>query len=78
LKREDVRQCFDGVAARSRDDIAAAISKSVPALGHHLPKRRRHWEGEDRRLSVFTAAALALAYYHNGAAALLDDLRNAA
>jgi hypothetical protein len=58
---------FTGVAAHSRDDIAAAISKSVPALGHHLPKRRRQWDGEDRRrLSVFTAAALALAYYHNG------------
>ena len=69
---------FTGVAAHSRDDIAAAISKSVPALGHHLPRRRRQWDGEDRRLSVFTAAALALAHYHNGAAALLDDLRNTA
>jgi len=47
-------------------------------LRAHLPNKRKLWIGEDKRLSVFGASAVVLTHYHNGAAALLDDLRNAA
>ena len=50
----------------------------MPTLRTHLPDKRKHWNGEDKRLSVFAAAALVLTYYRNGATALLNDLRNAA
>jgi hypothetical protein len=43
-----------------------------------LPDRRKIWDGEDRRLSVFSAAAVVLTHYQNGATAFLNDLRNAA
>lgn len=78
LRRSDVQKTFELVNARTRDEIAEAVARHVPTLRAHLPDRRRQWNGEDKRLSVFCAAALVLAHYHNGAAALLDDLRNAA
>jgi hypothetical protein len=78
LKRSDVQRAFAAVGATTRDEIAEAVARHVLTLRVHLPNQRKQWNGEDRRLSVFAAAALVLAHYHNGAAALLDDLRNAA
>jgi hypothetical protein len=79
LKRSDVQRTFEFVGAKTRDEIAEAVAAHVPTLRTHLPSRRKPFgDGEDKRLSVFAAAALVLTHYHNGAAALLDDLRNAA
>lgn len=78
LTRADVQRIFSFVGARTREEIAAAVAQHLPALQARLPKKREVWAGEDRRMSLFAAAALVLAHYHNGAAALLDDLRNAA
>ena len=78
LKRADVQRAFATIGAKTRDEIAEAVARHVLTLRTHLPNRRKEWDAEDKRLSVFAAAALVLAHYHNGAAALLDDLRNAA
>ncbi len=77
-RREDVEKCFSHVKATTRDQIAAAVAEHLPALRVHLPKLRKPWDGEDKRLSVFAASALVLTHYQNGAAAFLEDLRNAA
>lgn len=76
--RQDVQRCFSVVEARSREEIAEAVARHLPALRPHLPPKRRPWDSEDKRLAVFTASALVLTHYQNGAAALLDDLRDAA
>jgi len=76
--RGDVERTFAKIGARSREEIAAAVAQHLPALRPRLPSPRKPWIGEDKRLSVFCASALALTHYQNGAAALLDDLRNAA
>jgi hypothetical protein len=78
LKRSSVQRVFAAVGAKTREEIAAAVAQQIPTLRIHLPKRRKQWDGEDKRLSVFSATALVFAHYENGAAALLDDLRNAA
>jgi hypothetical protein len=77
-RRLDVQNCFAYVKAITRDEIAAAVADHLPALQAHLPKRRTSWDSEDKRLSLFAAAALVLTHYQNGAAALLEDMRNAA
>lgn len=78
LKRADVQRAFAAIGAKTRDEVAEAVARHIPTLRTHLPDRRKQWNGEDKRLSVFAAGALVLAHYHNGAAALLDELRNAA
>ena len=77
-KRDDVQRSFAAVGARAREEIAEAVARNVPALRAHLPKRRKPWASEDKRLALFCASALVLTHYQNGAAALLDELRNAA
>lgn len=77
-KRSEIEQAFSEVGARSRQEIAEAVARELPAMQAHLPEPRRIWDSEDKRMAVFAACALALTYYRNGATALLDDLRDAA
>lgn len=76
--RATVQRAFEAVGARTREDIAAVLARHFPALALRLPKRRRPWEGEDKRLAIFNAAAVVIAHYHNGATALLDERGSAA
>jgi Holliday junction resolvasome RuvABC endonuclease subunit len=74
----DVRACFAGVGAWTRDEIAAAVARHVELLRNWLPKRRKPWESEHRRLAVYSAAALAITHYRLQSGRLLDGLDFAA
>lgn len=78
LSRQDVRACFARVGAVTRYEIAEAVARTLDAFRHRLPPRRRTWEKEDPRLSLFSAAALVLTHYGAASSKLLDDLRDAA
>jgi hypothetical protein len=78
LTREEVQAAFADVGARTREEIAHAIHRAVPALEYRLPKRRAPGDSERKALPMFSAVALVLTHYRNGGTALLDDLRNAA
>jgi hypothetical protein len=69
-KRAETRKAF---AAQTRDDIAEAVLRTLPALQVHYPGRRRPWEGEAGRLAIFTAAALVLTHFHAGANRVFED-----
>jgi Holliday junction resolvasome RuvABC endonuclease subunit len=72
--KDQVRACFAYVGARTRHEIARAVARHVEALNHQLPKLRRAWESEDRRMALFSAAALVLAHFQLDATGLLDQL----
>ena len=76
--RADVRDAFRVVEARTRDEIAEAVTRHVPALAPYLAQKRKAWDSEDSRLSRLSAAALVLTHYHFEATQFLDDLRKAA
>lgn len=78
LSREDVLGVFAPEGAVTRAEVALAVAAQVPALALRLPKPRRFDDGEAKALAMYDAAALVLAHYHNGATALLDELRDAA
>ena len=73
--RGDVQACFAAVGARTRDEIAAAVARHLDAFRHRLPKRREAWESEDRRMALFSAAALVLTHYQLGASRVFEDLK---
>ncbi len=77
-ERDAVQRTFEGVNARTREEIAVAVARHFPALLPRLPRKRRRWDSEDKRLAIFNATAAVLANYKNGAAALLNELRNTA
>jgi len=70
----DVKTCFASVGAQTRQEIAEAVARQVPAFDHKLPRPRTRWQGESRRMALFCAAALVLTHYQLGAQRLLDDL----
>jgi hypothetical protein len=76
--RADVRACFAVVGARTRPEIAAAVARQLDGFRHRLPKPRRVWESEDRRMALFAAVALMMTHYQRGADQVFDDVRRAA
>lgn len=73
-KRVDIEACFGTMGARTRQEIAEAVARQIDAFAHRLPKLRKPWHSEDRRMALFNAAALVLTHFQFGAATLFDDL----
>jgi len=62
LSREHVMQAFFIDGKGTKYTIAKVLAGRFPEeLGPRLPRKRRAWEGEDSRMSIFDAVALAFA-----------------
>ena len=61
--RSEVAAFFAAMGARTKYEIARAISAQIPAFAHRMPGIRKPWMSEDPRQSLFDAAALGLTYY---------------
>jgi hypothetical protein len=57
-----VYQQFSKRGAHTKYDIAATLARQFPALALRLPPKRKPWESEDSRMSIFDAAALGYTY----------------
>jgi hypothetical protein len=64
ISRAEVRQHFAYLGRVTKDTIAAAIAKHIPAFDRFLPPPRKPWKSEDARMGLFDAAALALTFFH--------------
>lgn len=71
--RRDIAGCFQTVGAETRHEIAEAVARHVPELRERLPGKRKPWNGEDRRMALFCAAALVLTHYRHTAQRFLDE-----
>ena len=69
-----IKTCFSKVGAITRQDIAEAVGRHIEAFRHRMPKPRKPWQAEDRRMAMFCAAALVLTHYQLGAGRLFGDL----
>lgn len=58
-----VRACFSQLGAKTKYEIAKAVSTYIPAFAHRMPPLRKIWMSEDPRQSLFDAAALGLTYF---------------
>lgn len=48
----------------NKHEIATALAQRFPALAAKLPPKRKCYQSEDYRMSIFGAAALGIAYFH--------------
>ena len=69
-----IKTCFAKVGAVTRQDIAEAVGRHIEAFRHSMPKPRKPWQAEDRRMAMFCAAALVLTHFQLGASRLFDSL----
>jgi hypothetical protein len=66
--REEVRRTFRYLGTPTRYAVARSIAKRIPSFDRYLPPIRQFWKGEDRRMGIFDAAALALTFYRQNPA----------
>jgi len=64
VSRDQVKAAFADLAKPTRQATAEAIAQRIPMFAPLLPPARKIWNGEDRRMGLFDAAALALAFFH--------------
>jgi len=63
FSRAEIRRSFDSLRSPSRHAIVHAIVAQIPTFEAYIPPVRKIWQTEDRRMVLFDAAALALAFY---------------
>jgi len=62
LGADAVRAFFREYRATNKVEIASTLAEWYPNLAWKLPPKRKPWQSEDHRMSVFDAAALGTAY----------------
>jgi hypothetical protein len=63
FSRGDIHRCYASVGALTWQDIAEAAARQLEPLRPLVPPRRKAWQSEPRRMSIFAAAALAMVYW---------------
>lgn len=58
-----IKAAFGLTKNSTKDEIASAVANHFPELRPRLPRPRKPWMGEDERMSIFDAVALALASF---------------
>lgn len=61
--RAQIRDTFSQYGAFTKQEIAETIASEFPEFEPHLPPKRSIYRPESARMSIFDAAALAMAYY---------------
>ena len=62
LSRRQITEAFGYLGSPTRYSIVEAIARHIPMLGSYVPGRRKIWNGEDRKMGLFDAVALALTF----------------
>ena len=62
VSRGRIREVFAHLGSPTRYAIVQAITKRIPVLAPYVPPVRKIWNGEDRRMGLFDAAALVLTF----------------
>ena len=63
VTRRAMRNFFLGYGCKTKHQIATTLAEWFPELNWKLPLKRKPWQSEDHRMSIFTAAALGVTYF---------------
>jgi hypothetical protein len=77
LEQSAMNITFRNLGCETKAEISTALARIFPELVWQLPPRRKAWESEHPRQSVFDAIALGLAYWQHEAVGV-EDLQDKA
>ena len=60
------QKAVETVPASNKHQIATVIAEQFPDLVSVLPPKRKSWQSEDYRMSIFDAAAVGIAFFTRG------------
>lgn len=64
ISSSEVKNVFLQFDAHTKYERATVISDFLPVLDNTLPPKRKSWQSEDLRMSIFDSASLALTYFY--------------
>jgi hypothetical protein len=67
VSRKAVQEAFAQLANATKHRIASVVAERYPELSWKLPPKRKPWQSEDYRMSIFDAAALGVTYFERTA-----------
>lgn len=67
LNQKSVANSFAAQGASTKYEIASLLADRFPDLAWKLPPKRKPWQSEDYRMSIFDAAALGVVYFNRKA-----------
>lgn len=62
ISRSQIIKAFSSAGIFTEHQIASSVAERLPELALRLPPPRKPWMGEDERMSIFDAVALALTF----------------
>jgi hypothetical protein len=62
ITRDEIKRAF--ASERNKFERGLAIVNRFPELSARLPPKRKTWQPERRRMTIFDAAEAGLTYYH--------------
>lgn len=65
LSSREIQKAFGGQNRMAKYEVASAMAERFPELAWLLPPKRKCWQSEDYRMSIFDAAAVGMAYFFN-------------
>lgn len=75
LDQAQLSNCFHRLGCSTKQDVAEILARLFPELVWNLPPRRKVWESEHSRMSVFDAIALGVVYWQSETKPILRTLR---
>ena len=64
ISRDQIRDIFQVFGVTTKHEISQALVKEFSELERMLPRRRKLWTSEDRKMAIFDALSLALSWYY--------------
>jgi len=63
VPQTDLMAAFNPLGYHTREEIADALTRIFPELTWHLPPKRKVWQSQHPRMTVFDAIALGFTYW---------------
>jgi hypothetical protein len=63
VPQDDLHAAFAPLGGTTREEMAEILTRIYPDLLWYLPPKRKIWQAEHSRMTVFDAVALGLAYW---------------
>jgi len=62
IRQEQLDSHFESLGASSKHQIASFLARTFPELSHRLPPKRKLWQSERARMSMFDAVSYGVVY----------------
>lgn len=73
VPHSDLLAAFSPLGGRTREEMAEVLTRIYPDLFWYLPPKRKIWQAEHPRMTIFDALALGLAYWQARDIEILDS-----